>query len=322
MIGGSFQTAVRTVPAPAVEGDFATTNPRHTVLAGPGALVCGDLGVMVGRFAWLSYEGIDADGAPAVVNNFGAGPVGGFVHREQQGLITDFLAGAGMKVSAGFGITLFSSGDFWVVNRGTGAATIGQKAYANNADGTVSFNAAATPGTGSVTGSIGAQTTAFTGSIDGNILTVTAAGPQPIVAGGLLTGTVGGSGVIANTRIVGQLSGTTGGVGTYALSIPNQSVGSGTLTETYGILNVSAVASGTLAVGDTVAGTGGGGVAAGTTISQLGTGAGGGGTYYVGNTQTVSSTTLTIGQTTETKWYAMSAGGPGELVKISDQPLG
>ena len=319
MIGGSFQTSVRTVPAPAVEGDFATTNPRFNVLAGPGGLVCGDDGVTVGRFAWASYEGIDADNAPAVVNNYGSGPVTGFVHREQQGLITDFLAGASMKVPAGYGITLFSGGDFWVLNRGSGAATIGMKAYANNADGGVSFGLTGSPGTGSVTGSIGAQTTSFTGSINGNILTVTAAGPQPIVAGGLLTGTVGGSGVIANTRIVSQLSGTTGGVGTYALSIPNQLVGSGTLTETYGIMTVSAVSSGTLSVGDTVTGTAG---VTATSITQLGTGAGGAGTYYVGHTQTAGSQTLTIGETTETKWVAMSAGGPGELVKISDHPLG
>jgi hypothetical protein len=133
---------------------------------------------------------------------------------------------------------------------------------------------------------------------------------------------VGGSGVVANTRIVSQLSGDAGGVGTYALSIPNQSVGSGSLTVTYGVINVTAVSSGTIAAGDTVAGTGGGGVAAGSTISQFGTGSGGTGTYYTGNTQTVSSTSLTIGQTTETKWYAMSAGLAGELVKISDHPLG
>lgn len=319
MIGGSFQTAVRTVPAPAVEGDFASTNPRFNVLAGPGALICGDDGVTIARFAWCSYEGIDPNNAPAIVNNYGSGPVSGFVHREQQGLITDFLAGAGMKIPAGFGVTLFSGGDFWVINRGSTAATIGMKAYANNANGEVSFGLTGAPGTGSVTGSIGPQTTAFTGEINGNVLTVSAAGPQPIVAGALLTGTVGGSGVIANTRIVGQLSGTTGGVGTYALSIPNQEVGSGTLTATYGIMNVTAVSSGTLAVGDQVTGTAG---VTTTSISQLGTGSGGTGTYYVGITQTAASQTLTIGQTVETKWVAMSAGAPGELVKISDHPLG
>lgn len=317
-----FQTSVGVVPAPAVEGDFASANPRFTVDAGQGALVAGAAGVTIGRFAWASYQGIDNDGAPAVVNSFGAGAPTGFVHREMQGLITLFLTSNGYTVPAGKEITLFNGGDFWVKNNGTTAAIPGQKCYANNSTGAASFAAAGGTGTGSVTGSIGAQTTAFTGSISGNVLTVTAAGPQPIVAGGILSGTVGGSGVVAGTQVVGQLSGTVGGVGTYAISPPNQAVGSGTLTEVYGILNVSAVASGTLAVGDAVSGTGGGGVTAGTVIGQLGTGLGATGTYYVNNTQTVSSTTITLGQVTETKWYAMSAGLAGEIVKISDHALG
>jgi hypothetical protein len=57
-------------------------------------------------------------------------------------------------------------------------------------------------------------------------------------------------------------------------------------------------------------------------IGQLGTGLGATGTYYVNNTQTVSSTTITLGQVTETKFYAMSAGVAGDLIKISDHPTG
>lgn len=55
-------------------------------------------------------------------------------------------------------------------------------------------------------------------------------------------------------------------------------------------LTVTAVASGTLAVGDTIGGTG---VTAGTTITGLGTGTGGAGTYTVSASQTVASTTIT-----------------------------
>lgn len=59
-------------------------------------------------------------------------------------------------------------------------------------------------------------------------------------------------------------------------------------------LTVSAVTSGTLAVGQTISGTG---VAAGTTINALGTGTGGTGTYTVSASQTVSSTTVTATST-------------------------
>jgi hypothetical protein len=55
-------------------------------------------------------------------------------------------------------------------------------------------------------------------------------------------------------------------------------------------MTVTAVASGTLAVGQTVNGTG---VTVNTTITALGTGTGGNGTYTVNNSQTVSSSTLT-----------------------------
>lgn len=57
-------------------------------------------------------------------------------------------------------------------------------------------------------------------------------------------------------------------------------------------LTVSAVASGTVAVGAPVTGAG---VTANTVISALGTGTGGTGTYTVSISQTVSSTTLTLG---------------------------
>lgn len=55
-------------------------------------------------------------------------------------------------------------------------------------------------------------------------------------------------------------------------------------------LTVSAVGSGTLAVGQLITGTG---VASGTFITALGTGSGGTGTYTVGISQTVASTTIT-----------------------------
>lgn len=101
---GNFQTVVNTAPGVGVAGDFASANIHFSVDAGPGGLVAGPSGVTVGAFAWLSQP-LEADSAPAIANNFGSGPVGGFVHREQQGLITTFLSDASMLVPAGFPIT-------------------------------------------------------------------------------------------------------------------------------------------------------------------------------------------------------------------------
>lgn len=315
MPADGFQTTVNGVPAPAVEGDFATTNPRFNVLAGPGGLVAGPAGVTVGRFVWLDYSGIDPDNAPTIVNNFGNGPPDGFIHREQQGLITTFLAGSGMLVPGGFGITAFSGGDFWVKNNGATQATIGQKAFANNSDGSVSFAAAGSASTFAITGSIAAGQAVGTGSIAGNILTITAVTSGTFVEGGIISGT----GVATGTAIVNQLSGTTGGVGTYAVSIPSQTVASTTITEDYGTLTATVVSGGTLAAGQSITGAG---MTAGTKITQLGTGQGGTGTYIVNNTQTFASGAITVTTATETKWYARSSGAAGELVKISDHPYG
>lgn len=55
-------------------------------------------------------------------------------------------------------------------------------------------------------------------------------------------------------------------------------------------LNVTAVSSGTLAIGQRISGTG---ISANTIITALGTGTGGTGTYTVSNSQTVASTTVT-----------------------------
>lgn len=325
-MASGFQSTVSTVPAPAVAGDFSDHNPRSSVDAGPGGFVAGASGVVVGQFAWADYSGIDPDNAPTIVNNFGTGVPTGFVHHSQQALITAFLADASMTVPKGFGVTLMASGGYWVKNAGTAQALVGQKAYARNSDGAVFFAAAGTPGTATITGSIGAiATTSVTGSISGNVLTVSAVGSGTLYPGATLSGT-GGGGVASNTKIVSQLSGTTGSTGTYALNIPEQTVTSTTITAAAGLLTVATVASGTISVGDTLAGTGGGGVTAGTVITANAsngaglTGAGGTGTYVVDPTQTVSLGTgnMTVGTTTETKWIAKSSGLAGELVKISD----
>jgi hypothetical protein len=314
-MGNGFQTSVSTQPAPAVAGDFASANPRFSVDAGPGGLVAGAAGLLIGRAAWLSPSQVDANGAPAIANNFGSGPIAGIVPREQQGLITEYLQESGMLLPAGFQTTVMKSADMWVVNDGTTEALYGMFAYADYATGKFNFAAASAPNSASVTGAIAASTASVTGSINDNILTVTAVGSGVVVPGA----TISGTGIAAGTKIVSQQSGTSGGIGDYVVSIPEQTVASTAVSLTYGTLTVSAVGSGVLGVGDTLSGSG---VVAGTTITALGTGTGGTGTYIVDNNTVVASTTITAGTNIQTKWIAQSSALPGELVKVTSVPNG
>jgi hypothetical protein len=308
----------------AVAGDFASQNPYFTYDAGPGGLVAGVGGLTVGRFAW-AYPPSDPDGTPTIALNSGSGPVSGFVHREQQALITPYLAVASQVVPVGYEATLCTGGDFWVVNDGTSQAlpqSPGQaamKAYANLATGKVSFalTGAPTNAATSTASSIAAASSTFTGSITGNVLTVTTAPTTTLQPGATITGTAGT--IPATTQIVSQLSGSVGGIGTYLLNNPEGNYASGPLTATWGILTVGGSVTGTFAVGETLSGTG---VAANTNITALGTGTGGAGTYYVNNNAVVGSSTINVVGNVETKWIAMSSGLPGELVKISDHALG
>ena len=134
-----FPNKVNVQPGVAFEGDFASANPRHTVLAGPGGLIAGDSGVTVGRFGWLVASPADPNGAPKKVNNAGSGVPAGFIHREQQGLSTTYLGASGMTVPAGFPLTLFNSGDFFVKNVGSSANAIGDKVFASLTTGDVKF---------------------------------------------------------------------------------------------------------------------------------------------------------------------------------------
>lgn len=307
-----FQKTVNTQPAPGVEGDFCDSNPRWSVDAGPGGLVAGALGLIAGRFAWVT-EPDDADGFPSRANNFGAGPVAGFVHRDMQGLITTYLQESGMTIPGGFQVTLFSGGGFWVKNNGTAIAQPGMKAYANYLDGKATFAATGNPTQGwSASGAdIAAATGSFTGSISGDVLTITAVGSGIAVVGGTLSGT----GVQTGTRIVNQLSGTPGGVGTYTVNYNAQTVASTTISETYGILTVAGTVTGALTLGDILSGSG---VTSGTFVTAQTDAT----HWVVSPTQTASATAIAASGNIETKWYAMSAGAPGELVKIQSQPLG
>lgn len=309
---GDFPSQVNVAQAPAVPGDFASKNPRESYLAGPGGLVAGAAGVTVGRFAW-AIAPLDGDGAPATVSNTGFGLPSGFVHREQQALITAYLAASGNLIQAGFAMTLMVGGDFWVKNDGTTEAQYGQKAFASVADGKVSFAAAgAAPGGGSgATASIAAATWSATlSTITGNILDT---------SGGVVTGSIyPGSTISSNGvgKIVSQISGTLLGAGKYLLDTGSQTQASATIGGTYGLMSNGTV-TGVFAVGQILSGSGVV-TAPPTVVLALVTGAGAtGGTTAVSNNTVVSSTTIVGSNAIETKYYARNSAIPGDLVKIS-----
>jgi len=308
---GSFQTSVNLYNPIGVEGDFASANPRATALT-PGldsngnqisGFIAGPNGVTVGQFAW-----VEADGQ--TVNNFATGNVKptGFVHRDQQGLLTQYLEAAGTLIPPGFPVTLMVEGDFFDLIAGGNAAVYGSACYARYADGALFVGALPTGGGG--TGSIGATFTASAGS-PATQLVVTA------VTGLISIGdTVSGTGITAGTTIVSQASGTTGGAGTYNLSATN-TCSAATVTSFGNVLDVTAVSSGTFAVGDSVTGTG---VPSGATIaSQVSGAAGGIGVYTldIPATAYAASTTLTIVAGILTGWVAKVAAAVGQLTQIS-----
>jgi hypothetical protein len=298
-----FPRQVNVQAAPAVLGDFCDSNPRATVNAGQGALVVGADGVSVGMFAWID----PSDGRS--VHNHGAGAPDGFVHRDQQAIITEYLAEQTLVMYPGSPITLFSAGGFWARNDGATSSAKGQAAFVNNSTGQVQFGANWTGA--SVTAAIAKDV--VTGSIAGTTLTVTAVTTGQLNVGEVISGT----NVVTGTQILSQLTGTPGGVGTYEVDTP-QTVASTTITGSYSLMTVTAVASGALGVGDALSGAG---VTAGTAIVALGTGTGAAGTYVVSNSQTVASGTITVSAGTQTNFNAASAGAPGELVKMTTWPV-
>lgn len=322
-----FQKTVNAIQAPAVEGDFASANPRGTVLAGEGALVSGFGviggvavgGIVMGRFGWTTYGVTDNDNAPGLVNTYGAGLPAGLVHRSQQGWITPYLAEASLVLPTGFQTSLFNNGDFWVVNRGAAVALKGQKAFAVFADGSATFAAAgATPAGGSGSASsIAAGSFTVTGSATGDIFTAASGLTGSIYPGA----TIAGTGISTGTKIVNQVvpllpGEALNGLGRYTMSIPEQSAVSTAITGSYGILTVGGTVVAGFGPGQTVTG---GTIAATTTIYQQLTGTpGAAGTYVVDVATVVGSAALTSASSVETKWIAQNAAAVGELVKISN----
>ena len=92
----------------------------------------------------------------------------------------------------------------------------------------------------------------FTGSLNEYLLQVTSVSSGSIELGAQISG----PGIAAGSQIITQLNGTPGGVGLYSLYVSGGTVSSETITETYGVLTVGSVTSGTVAVGQEVTGAG------------------------------------------------------------------
>ena len=194
------------------------------------------LGVTIGNFAWGDQV---AGTMSSAFTNSGTSKLA-FIHREQQGIITTFLAESGNVVPAGYPVTGLVEGECWA--KFAAGATVGQQVYVGVNDGSCTAQA---PGTS-----------------------------------------------------------TAAAVVTASIAV------------TTGVMTVSAVTSGTLAVGQMLTGSG---VPAGTRITALGTGSGGTGTYQTSTTVAVSSTSIT-GQSlvaTSPAWYVNSNAAAGELAMIS-----
>jgi hypothetical protein len=237
-----FQSKVNALQAPGVAGDFASTNPFASLLAGPGEYVAPSGGLLVGNFAWFGPAG-------QVSQSYVSGYQLGFVGRDQQALITAYLGEATMLIPQGFMVNAFVTGDFWA--KFEGGATPGQTVYADKTNGApIAAASGSTPAAASATGLVG-STADGAGSITAGVLTVTAAPTH----GSYMPGdTLAGTGIPAGTTIVSQLTGTTGSTGTYEVSNPTLTVAAFTNLQSANsaFATFSAVGTGTLIPGDTL----------------------------------------------------------------------
>jgi hypothetical protein len=179
----------------------------------------------------------------------GAGATAASVTAKAGASITGSVSGTTLTVSAVASGGLISVGD--IVSH----ASILQTA-------TITGLGTGTGGTGTYTLTYTGSTASFTGSISGTTLTVTAISAGTIIVGQVLTG----NSVTSNTTITSQLTGTTGGIGTYVVDL-SQTRSSGDFTGTYTlasttlsvlstVMTVTAVASGSLSIGQFLTGTG------------------------------------------------------------------
>ncbi len=121
-----FPDRVNMYLAPGVEGAIASGNPVASYYAGEGALVTGEAGLTIGRFAWV-VNGVAA--------NAGAGTPAGFVARDNQASIVEWLGAASNVIQPGRECTLMTAGEYFA--RTKTASTVGQKIFASLTTGEI-----------------------------------------------------------------------------------------------------------------------------------------------------------------------------------------
>ena len=196
--GDGFQSFVNNALPPGIAGDFAGANIRANIVAGSFGYTATPAGVLVGDGGWAN------DATKQVSNYFQLGSVPGFVHREGQAVITNFLGVSTLTILGGMEVTLMAQGDFWGIF--TAGATPGQKVYFDPLYGALSGNATGNSVTGANTAS----------SITSGVLTTTDADQSggALAVGQIITG----SGIPAGTYIASS-AGT--GSGTHLWNLAN-----------------------------------------------------------------------------------------------------
>ncbi len=249
-----FQKVINNTQAPGQAGDFASTNPFASVLAGPGQLVAPAGGLTVGNFFWVGPAG-------QVSQSFVAGYQIAFLGRNEQALITLFLGEATYVVPQGFMITGFNEGDFWA--KFAAGATPGQAVWADPNDG-APISSVSAPALASGTASAG-----FTGTGSASVAATTTLTIGVATSGIISVGDViSAANIPSGTTIVAQLTVTAGSgaglLGTYQMSAAaTGTLTAGAVTTTSTLLDVTAVAAGAFNFGDVFSGSG---VTAGTSI--------------------------------------------------------
>lgn len=116
-------------------GTKASANPVYYI---PGQNIAGESGVTAGTFVWATAGAEDSEiYNPTTYSNSGTGKVAGFVEAlTLQDYINDINSEATMLIPAGHGVSVARSGDYFATV--TAAATIGQKVFAKESDGTIS----------------------------------------------------------------------------------------------------------------------------------------------------------------------------------------